>query len=73
MSNTTIYYLSAAIAVAVITIVPYMLRLRICVLRFFRWQAFADWHERHARPIIFGVRVLLGALALYLLIMGLSN
>ena len=73
MSKTTVYYLSAALIAGIIPIVPYILRLRIRILRFFRWQAFADWHERHARPIIFGVRIFMGALALYLLVMGLSS
>lgn len=73
MSGDMVFYILAAIFAAMVPIVPFILRFRIRVLRFLRWPRLAAWHERNARPIVFGVRLILGALAIVLVVIAASS
>lgn len=73
MSEPTWLYIFAVVFAALVVLAPYILRVRINFLRFFRWRWFADWHERHFKGIVLGVRVVLSALAITLVVLGLTR
>lgn len=70
MSKSVAIIVIGVILLGIVPIVPKMLALRVRVLHFFRWNRLADWHERNARGIIIGVRLLFAALAVYLLMLA---
>ena len=72
MQQSTALILLAAVAVALIPIVPRLVQLRVRILRFVRLNRLADWHERHTGAITLAVRVMLGVLAAVLAYLGVS-
>ncbi len=73
MTQATYLTVVGLVILALVSVVPYMLDLRIRVLRFLRWNSLADWHERHVAGLIVGVRITLAIIGLIVLIIGLSQ
>jgi hypothetical protein len=57
----------------IIPLVPKMIALRVRVLRYFHLYRLADWHERNARGITVGVRILFALAAAFLLVDGIRQ
>lgn len=73
MSNSTYLIIVGVISLALVSIVPQMLTLRIRVLRFLRWESMADWHERHRAGMTAGVRITLAIIGIVLIVIGVSG
>ncbi len=73
MEKQTYYLIVAAILFVLIPLVPQMMRLRISVLRWLRWTWLADRHERHIEGLVTAVRIILLALAVYLVVLAFSE
>ena len=67
MTQDTALIIVAIILFALIPLVPKMVNLRIKVLRWFKWNWLADWHERNLTVLTPIVRTILVVLAIYLL------
>jgi hypothetical protein len=58
-----------AFALVILFIVmPYIIRMRIAILRWLRWKWLADFHERHMKGIVLAVRVILVVIAIVLIV-----
>jgi hypothetical protein len=64
--------IAAVIALVLIPLVPKMICLRARVLRAVHWNSLAEWHERHLNVLVPIVRAILAAIAVVLLVLGLS-
>jgi hypothetical protein len=68
--NEEIYYLIlAALMLALIPIVPQMIRLRIAVLRVLHWNWLADVHEKDFGGWVAVVRIIMAAIALVMIVL----
>jgi hypothetical protein len=72
MDTGTLYLILAAILTLTLPLVPYMVQVRIGVLRWMGLTRFARWHERGFRQIVMAVRVMMLVMILVLLWSGLS-
>ncbi|MHC4500989.1 MAG: hypothetical protein ACYS21_17960 [Planctomycetota bacterium] len=70
MKESVYYFIVAAVLLALIPIVPKMIAFRIRVLHFLRWKSLASWHERNFRGFVIGVRLIMVAIALTLIIVA---
>jgi ABC-type nickel/cobalt efflux system permease component RcnA len=70
MSETVAYFIVAGLLMLIVVIAPLVLSLRIRIFRWLHWNWLANWHERHSKPIIVSVRVIMGAVAVYLIVLG---
>lgn len=66
MTQDTGLIIVALILFLLVPIVPKMVHLRVKVLRWFRLNWLADWHERNIRVLTPVVRTILIVLAIYL-------
>lgn len=73
MQQSTVLLSLAVVLLALIPLVPKMIQLRVRVLHFVRLDGLANWHERNVRAITFGVRILLGLLAIVLGYLGVTG
>ena len=73
MSQSTLLIMAAFLIIGLVPLVPKMIELRTMVLRWLRLRRFADWHERHARPLTLVVRVIFAAFGIVLLVAGLTG
>ena len=73
MSDAMIYIGLAVIIVGLIPIVPKMMTLRIKFFRFLHWNWLANLHEKYYNGIVIAVRCILLAIAIVLLILGLTD
>ncbi len=73
MSETIYYFVLAAILLALVPIVPQMIRLRIKFLNFLRWRSLADWHQRHFRGFVLAARIVMASIAVVLFILGITG
>ncbi len=67
MDTNILLIIVAVIIVALIPIVPNMIKLRIWVLRKLHLKWFADLHENHFRGFTLAVRVIFAVLAMVLI------
>lgn len=70
MSEQTVFFIFAAIAAALVPLVPKIVVFRIKVLRFLHLAGFADWHQRNFAVVVIALRVILTMLAITLVILG---
>jgi hypothetical protein len=70
MEKNLYYAIIAAILIILIPIVPKMVRVRIAVLRWLRWNWLAELHERGFNPIVITVRIFMLAIATYLFVLA---
>lgn len=70
MPKNIVFIIVAAIIAALIPIVPYMLRVRIWVLRKIQLVWFADLHDNHFEGFVLAVRIILATLVIFLLFHG---
>jgi len=73
MSESVYFIIFAVILLGLIPIVPKMVAFRARVLRYFRWNRLANWHERNTAIITISVRIIFAVLAVYLFILGLGK
>ncbi len=73
MEKQTYYLILAAILFALVPFVPQMLRVRVAMLRWLRWNWLADRHERHIGGLTMAARIILLALAAYLVYLAFTN
>lgn len=73
MPEHVLFFIAAAVLLALIPLVPSMMRLRIAVLRWLHWNWLAQLHERHFDGFTLAARMVLAAAALIALILVLTN
>lgn len=62
MSQNIALGLVAVLMIGLIPLVPKLIMFRVKVLRWFKWNRLADWHERNIKiltPIIRGIMLLM--------------
>ena len=67
METAIVYLILAAVLAVTLPLVPYMVQVRIKVLRWLGLTRFARWHERGFRQIVMAVRVMMLAMILVLI------
>ncbi len=73
MTKPTLYIIVAFLIMAMVPLVPKMIALRTTVLQGLHLRSFADWHNRNARTLTLIVRGIFVAIAVVLLIIGLTG
>ena len=72
MTAPTLFYLGAALLLILIPFAPGMMRLRIKLLRWLRWNCLADFHQRHFKGIVLAARIIMLVFAVTLTIFGVT-
>ena len=65
--------LTALFFLVLVLLMPKLVELRIRVLRFLHLRWLANWHERHFVGFVLSMRLLLGAVAVFLIVYGLAQ
>ena len=73
MPEQVLFFIAAAVFLALIPLAPSMMRLRIAVLRWLHWNWLAQLHERPFGGFSLAARILLAVAALITPILGLAN
>ena len=73
MTKPTLYIIIAFLIMALVPLVPKMISLRTRVLYGLHLRSFANWHNRNARALTLIVRGIFVAIAVVLLITGLTG
>lgn len=73
MSQQVLFIAVGVVLLALIPIVPLMLRFRIKVLRWLHWNWFAELFERNFRSFTLAARLILLVGGLVLLVAGISR
>ena len=73
MTKPTLCIVMAFLIMALVPLVPKMISLRTRVLHGLHLRSFADWHDRNARTLTLIVRGIFVAIAVVLLVTGLTG